>query len=51
MISRRNFFQFSGAAWMYFGGDRFNTANAATISPDSFDPIRAENVNARGQYQ
>jgi blue copper oxidase len=56
MISRRKFFQISGAAalvgaggaaWMYFGGDRFNAASAAPIRPYPFDPIRPENFQQK----
>ena len=56
MISRRNFFQISGAvalvgaggiAWTYFGGHRLNVAGTAPISPYPFDPIRAENFQQK----
>ena len=56
MISRRNFFQISGAAalvgaggaaWMYLSGHRFNSASAAPIRPYPFDPIRPENFQQK----
>ena len=56
MISRRKVFQISGAAalagtagaaWMYFGGHRFNAASTAPISPYPFDPIRTENFQQK----
>ena len=56
MISRRTLFQISGvaavagaggAAWMYFGGHRFNAAGTAPIGPYPFDPIRAENFQQK----
>jgi len=56
MISRRRLFQLSGlaalagaggAAWMYFGRYRLNSAGAKSISPYPFDPIRAENFQQK----
>lgn len=56
MINRRRLFQFSGvaalagaggAAWMYFGGYRFNAAGTAPVNPYPFDPIRAENFQQK----
>ncbi len=55
-MDRRKFLQFSGvaalagaggAAWVYFGGYRFNAAATAPISPYPFDPIREENFQKK----
>ena len=56
MNNRRRIFQFTGvaalagaagAAWMYFGGYRFNAAGTAPLNPYPFDPIRAENFQQK----